>query len=213
MSVRAGAARISPIRPFLSPSRTPESSFSTNNSGSFVGGGQVGCDYQFASNWVVGLAGDFSWAGIDGQANDPFFDGKNPSQPLTVRSRTDFFGSVTGRVGYSYNTSLFYAKGGVAWSHNKYNVNNYDCGLIFVACYGSASDTQTGWTLGAGYEWAFAPKWSVLVEYNHFGFASKTVAVTDSSQPFPARPRDITVKTSFDVVKVGLNYRFGGPLR
>src|ERR1700682_2127693 len=29
----------------------------------FVGGGQIGCDRQFASNWVIGLQGMWDWAG------------------------------------------------------------------------------------------------------------------------------------------------------
>jgi outer membrane immunogenic protein len=189
-------------------------SFSTKSPGSFIGGGQVGCDYQFASNWVAGLAGDFSWAGIDGQTNDPFFNGKTPlfgTAPLPVGSRTDFFGSVTGRVGYAWNTSLLYGKGGLAFSHNKYDVNNYFCVFLGGDCNASATDKQTGWTLGAGYEWAFAKQWSVLVEYDHFGFNSGTLTLIDPAHP--TGPADITVKTSFDVVKLGINYRFGGLFR
>ena len=56
-----------------------------------VAGGQVGCDYQFASNWVIGAAGDFSWASIDGNETDPFFSDKSGT-PIALRSRTDFLG-------------------------------------------------------------------------------------------------------------------------
>ena len=80
----------------------------------FIGGGQVGCDYQFATNWVVGLAGDFSWANIDGVADDPFFSGKTAGIPLTLHSRTDFLATATGRIGYAWNTLLIYGKGGFA---------------------------------------------------------------------------------------------------
>jgi outer membrane immunogenic protein len=186
-------------------------SFSTNSPGNFIGGGQVGCDYQFASNWVVGLAGDFSFAGIDGQANDPFFAGKNGIDPLTVRSRTDFFGSAAARVGYAWNNSLLYGKGGLAFSHNKYDVNNYFCVFFGGACFASVTDQQIGWTLGAGYEWAFARQWSLLIEYGHYGFASKTLTLNDPTHP--TAPADITLKTSFDVVKLGINYRFSGLFR
>ena len=51
----------------------------------FLGGGQIGCDYQFASNWVIGIAGDFSWANIEGQTDDPFFAGKNGNPTDAVR--------------------------------------------------------------------------------------------------------------------------------
>lgn len=180
--------------------------------GSFLGGAQVGCDYQFASNWVAGLAGDFSWAGIDGQTNDPFFAGKFPlfgTAPLPLHSRTDFFGSVTGRVGYAWNTSLLYAKGGLAFAHNKYDINNFACGFL-TACNSNASETKMGWTLGAGYEWAFTPRWSARVEYGHYDFGTSRLTFND---PTNGINTDFNVKTSFDVVKVGINYRFGGLFR
>lgn len=176
----------------------------------FLGGAQIGCDYQFATNWVVGAAGDFSWADIDGQAIDPFFGGKTPGVPLTLHSRTDFLASATGRVGYAWDRLLIYAKGGAAWSHNKYQVNNFSC-VIFVSCYTSASETRLGWTAGGGLEWAFAPNWSVFAEYNHYGFGGATnLTFTDPA----AGSAVFTVDApDFDVVKVGVNFRFGGPLR
>lgn len=176
----------------------------------FVGGGQVGCDYQFATNWVVGLAGDFSWANINGQTDDPFFGGKNPTIPLTLHSRTDFVASATGRLGYAWDHYLLYAKGGAAWSHNKYDVNNFAC-FIFTACNSNATETRLGWTAGGGFEWAFAPNWSALVEYDHYGFGTKSYTFVDPNNPtFPAV---FDVKQNVDVVKVGLNYRFGGLFR
>ena len=45
-------------------------SFGINGRGGALGGVQVGCDYQFASNWVFGVAGDFSWANIQGSGID-----------------------------------------------------------------------------------------------------------------------------------------------
>ena len=53
---------------------TNASSPQANTSG-WLGGGQVGCDYQFATNWVVGVEGAGSWADIKG-SSDPFFSGK-----------------------------------------------------------------------------------------------------------------------------------------
>jgi outer membrane immunogenic protein len=182
-----------------------------NGGAGFVGGGQVGCDHQFASNWVVGLAGDFSWASIQGQTNDPFFAGKGPpGTPLPLHSRTDFLASATGRVGYAWDRYLVYAKGGAALSHNKYEANNFGC-IFLTPCNVSASDTPFGWTAGAGLEWAFAPNWSALVEYDHYGFASKDLTFIDPAHP--TAPAVFAVKQDFDVVKLGINYRFGGLLR
>jgi outer membrane immunogenic protein len=181
-----------------------------NSRTGFVGGGQVGCDYQFASNWVVGAAGDFSWASIDGETNDPFFAGKTPGVPLSLHSRTDFLASATGRVGYAWDRYLVYAKGGAAWSHDKYQVNNFNCtATIFVSCNTSATETRLGWIAGGGLEWALAPNWSALIEYDHYGFGTRGLTFTDPAQVNSASFNGFNVKLNVDVVKVGLNYRFG----
>ena len=54
----------------------------------------------------------------------------------------------------------------------------------------SHSQSRSGWTFGAGVEYAFAPNWSAFVEYNHFDFGTKdsnTVAVLT----VPRIPTDI----------------------
>jgi len=91
-------------------------SIRTDTSG-FLGGGQVGCDYQFAPNWVVGIQGDFSGADIKGDVVDPFF-----KLAKTFHARTDWLASVTGRIGWAWDRWLIYAKGGVAWVGDKYHV-------------------------------------------------------------------------------------------
>jgi outer membrane immunogenic protein len=181
-----------------------------DNDAGLVGGAQVGCDYQFATNWVIGVAGDFSWADIDGQTNDPFFAGKTIGVPLTLHSRTNFLASATGRIGYAWDNVLLYGKGGVAWSHNKYQVTNFACAFL-VSCSTGADETRMGWTAGAGVEWAFSPNWSVFAEYNHYGFGgARSLTFTDpavTSVVFNVETPDI------DVVKVGINFRFGGLFR
>jgi outer membrane immunogenic protein len=188
---------------------TPGDTINIQGTGAIVGG-QIGCDYQFATNWVVGFAGDFSWAKIDGQTNDPFFGGKDGVNPLTLEAHTNFLASTTGRVGYAWDHYLLYAKGGVAWSHNKYTINNFGCVFLGGACYANASETRIGWTAGGGFEWSFAPNWSVLAEYDHYGFGTKSVTFFDAGQNVSVV---FDVKPDIDVVKVGLNYRFSGVFR
>lgn len=80
-----------------------------NDEPGVLGGGQVGCDYQFANNWVVGLAGDFSWTNIDGEANDPFFAGKG-GNPIALHSQTDFLQRQPGALAMPGIISWFTAK-------------------------------------------------------------------------------------------------------
>jgi len=182
-------------------------SVGVNGGPGVLGGVQAGCDYQFASNWVFGVGGDFAWADIHGRDNDPFFVGKNGA-PLTISTRTETLASLTGRVGYAWDRFLIYGKGGGAWSRDRYSIPNLNCGLL-VACNLSGSTDRAGWTAGVGFEWAFAPNWSALVEYNHYGFDRKSVAFNDPALPFLVMRYNI--RQDIDVVKVGINYRFGGP--
>ena len=79
-----------------------------NGNGCFLGGLQVGADYQFAPSWVVGVA-EYSWtAGNNGSV---IFPG---GQTYTNNQRG--LGSVTGRLGYTWGPGLLYVKGGYAFA-------------------------------------------------------------------------------------------------
>jgi len=174
-----------------------------NSPAGFLGGVQAGCDYQFAGNWVIGIGGDYAWTDMHGVTNDPFFVGKNGA-PVPISTRTDGLASVTGRVGYGWDRFLVYGKGGAAWAHDKYSILNLTCSF-FTTCNLTGSIDRFGWTAGAGVEWAFAPNWSALVEYKHYGFDSKTITFTDPAIPLTQR---FNARQDIDVIKVGINYRF-----
>ncbi|MGO9358738.1 MAG: outer membrane protein [Xanthobacteraceae bacterium] len=191
------------------------SSIGVNGGAGVVGGVQAGCDYQFADHWVIGLGGDFALADIRGVGSDPFFSGKN-NNPITLSTRTNTLASVTGRVGYAWDHFLLYGKGGAAWAHDRYGLQNLDTlngnfcfNAGFVACNPNGSTTRAGWTAGAGLEWAFTSDWSALLEYDHYGFGGKNVLFNDPNGP-PV-PAVLNIKQDLDVVKVGINYRFWSP--
>lgn len=192
----------------------PGDRIGVDGDGGIVGGAQAGCDYQFSNRWVVGIAGDFTATDLHGVANDPFFGGKF-GNPATLSSRTDWVASVTGRVGYAWDRFLVYGKGGAGFAHDRYSLNNFSTvgaafcgnGFPFTGCNVSTSTDRIGWTAGVGLEWAFAPHWSVLAEYDHYGFDSKRVGFLNSSGPSTAF---IDIRQDVDIVKAGVNYRFGG---
>ena len=121
------------------------------------------------------VAGDFSFANIQGQGLDPFFTGKNGG-PITLTSRTDALASATGRIGYAFDHLLIYGKGGVAWARDGYSAQKFgsfngnfcSVGGVFGPCNPSGTATRWGWT-AAGIEWAFARNWSAFAEYDHYG--------------------------------------------
>jgi outer membrane immunogenic protein len=162
-----------------------------------VAGGQIGCDYQFYSNWVVGLQGAALWSGISGTGPDPH----DPTDIIGVK--TTWLASVTGRLGYAglLPQTLLYAKGGAAWAGYRFDLQS--AALNFGAP--GFNQTRSGWTVGGGLEWMFARSWSVFVEYNHYDFGDGSVAVFS---PAPGSLNTIASKSTIDTATVGVNYRF-----
>ncbi len=166
-----------------------------------IAGGQLGCDMEFGGNWVLGIAGSLDGSDITGTNQDQF------NAPWTLRDNMDWYGSVTGRVGVAVNNVLVYGKGGVAFAHNNFEIENSGVTL------GTPSDIRTGWTLGGGLEWAFGPNWSAFVEADYYGFDARTETFNNSAAVtggFVLPPFTINVKPSFETVSFGVNYRFGG---
>ena len=68
---------------------------------------------------------------------------------------------------------MVYGKGGVALVGDRYHSDDVDGNFFF-----DATENRIGWTAGAGVEWAFTPEWSVKLEYNYYGFGTKSVIVS-----------------------------------
>jgi outer membrane immunogenic protein len=153
-------------------------------------GGQFGCDYQFAPNWVAGVEGAVSGATMKGDTTVALSDGT----AALVTARTDFIGSVTGRLGYAVGRWLPYVRGGVAWAGDKYTITSNSFGGF------EALDTRPGWTAGAGIEWAFARNWSARLEYDYYGLGTRTILID------PTNLGHVDVKRSVQTVMLGVNF-------
>ena len=157
----------------------------------FVGGGQVGCDYQFAGNWVVGVQGMIDWTDLDGTHRAISNTNINES------TKVSRFATATARLGVTFTPSLLaYVKGGGAWVRDEHTRTT-----VAGAFISSAELTRSGWTVGGGLEWMFAPNWSVFAEYNFMDFGTKRVAFTPGTFT-----QDIDQR--LQAVLVGINYRF-----
>ncbi len=125
---------------------------------------------SFAPNWLIGIQGSGSGADIKDEVLDPFFGPPNQKQ---FHARTDWLADVTGRLGVVWDRFMLYGKGGVAGAGDKYNVSETmvtcDAGAV-IPCTYDASETRTGFVVGAGVEWAFWNNCSVFLEYDFYGF-------------------------------------------
>jgi outer membrane immunogenic protein len=177
--------------------------YGRENDSGFIGGGQVGCDFQ-TTNLVFGVQGTFDFGNINGRhalIDFPTFSETNDLKAIYT---------ATGRVGYLWTPSfLGYVKVGMSWMQNKNQVLQPG-GALFE----SASDTLPGMTAGIGGEWMFAPNWSVFAEYNYM-WSEDTSGQHFTSAPGVFPPGEVlNVKQTAQTVLVGVNYKFhwGAPV-
>ena len=163
-------------------------------------GGTYGYNAQFGS-WVLGVEGDFSWSGIKGSFNDTgsgFCVGV-----VQCETSLRWFGTNRARLGYAADRLFIYGTAGVAYGNVSGFLTNVTPPPTFVA----GNNTRAAFVYGAGVEWGFAPAWSVKAEYLRTDLGDQA---TYGTTALPLLER-VSLK-NLDIVRVGVNYRFGGPL-
>ena len=172
-----------------------------NNDGVFIGGGQLGFNWQV--NYVV-LG--FEWD-IDGAANNnntgTVFIPRVGVLQLTSNNR--WITTLAARFGVTNGYWLFYGKAGAGWvGSGDFTVTNLTTGTSVTV---SNNNSNSGWLVGAGIEWAFAPNWSAKVEYDFLGLDSRSFAVPAG---FFAGDTFTQSNRNIQMLKVGVNYLFNG---
>lgn len=162
-------------------------------------GGQAGYRWQTA-NWVFGVEAQGDWARLTGSNSSPI-----ARIPATNQTTIGAIGLFTGQLGYAWNNTLFYVKGGAAVVDNTFNTFFTATGVEIYR----ARETWWGGTIGAGIEFGFAPNWSVALEYDHLFMGTRNVL-------WPATPAAVLraddISQSVDLALLRVNYRFGGPI-
>ncbi|WP_051357073.1 outer membrane protein [Azorhizobium doebereinerae] len=154
----------------------------------WLGGGQIGYNYQFANNVVLGVEADIDWTGV-GDTNT-ITVGPLANRTNTQGATLDYFGTIRARVGYAFDRWLPYITGGAAWGRTS-----------FGTYYGAdTASTNWGWTVGAGLEYAITNNFTAKIEYLYVDLGGNNYIFPNLS----------TLDTSFDmsVLKVGVNYKF-----
>jgi outer membrane immunogenic protein len=155
-------------------------------------GGTVGWNWQ-VNALVLGIEGDWSWTDLKAF---PI-----PNCVANCSTEMKWYGTIRGRIGYAIPSSAFlvYATGGAAFANTEHTVVTVPLTPV--------SHTKTGWVVGGGIEGQIAPQWSIKVEYLHTEF--------DRQLSCPAGPCTFDNFANYvrtDVIRGGLNYRFGGPV-
>ena len=147
---------------------------------------------------VLGLEGDLSWLGKDGSGT-----AISPFDPNTSsETKEQWLGTVRGRLGFTpFEQWLLYITGGYAVASVQAHIVNVPAGIDVTE-----TKTRGGWTAGVGAEFAMWSNWTWKVEYLHVGFGHDSYF---DAAPFGVTPRT-GVPLTDDIIRFGLNYRFGG---
>ena len=195
----------------------------------FTGGGQVGYNYQFGvgSGVVVGIEADAAYTDLDrtravSGTSDPNVFGFAAPVTIANRQSLDFLGTVRGRIGYAFDRVLVYGTGGFAYGNVNYStatVFNLG-GALTPYSAGGYSRIDTGYAYGGGIEYAL-PTTSFLnffgssavtlkAEYLRYDLGRRNVSSVDLPLSNPPFVDSISrFKTEGNVVRAGLNYKFG----
>jgi outer membrane immunogenic protein len=155
------------------------------------------------------VEGEWDWTNISGTettvSTAPRFVGFSSTTTARIKDIAD----LTGRIGFAAGPWLFYGKGGVA-------LDQTSSTGVFLGPTGTLVETSTsgttdrsGWVVGAGFEWGFAPGWSAKIEYEHFDFGSTPIGVAHITTATGVLSQTFVSSTEkIDVVKGGINWRF-----
>jgi outer membrane immunogenic protein len=176
-----------------------------------IGGGHVGCNYQWAPSLVIGVEADFSGTSLNAYANaQSTFAGVGASGGgINWSTHLDSIATVRGRLGYAWtpNTLLYMTAGG-AWGRTSFSSTD----IFFLGCPACAttsfSNTSSGVVLGGGVEWApWSNNWTIRAEYLWYslGGTSRTGFV-----PGIATPATSVTWNSLNMSsgRAGLSYKF-----
>jgi outer membrane immunogenic protein len=177
-----------------------------------IGGGYLGCNYQWSPVWLIGIEGDFSGTNLGGTATAPnLFPGGAPvgAGGIAWSSNLDSIATLRGRLGYVWSpNTLLYVTGGGAWGRSSYSsVDAFggcpgNCGIV------SFSNTSSGYVVGAGVEWApWSTNWIVRAEYLYYNLSGAT-AVSFFPPPVAVAANPVWNNISIQSARIGLSYKF-----
>jgi outer membrane immunogenic protein len=177
----------------------------------FIGGGQIGYNHQW--KWLVlGIEADFQGSDMEGDTRrSPIVDingGLNEDGTfLEAHERTQWFGTVRGRIGFAPICRLMiYATGGLAYGNVDYSANTNFTVQGGPFYRSSFTETNLGWTVGGGLEYAIGHHWSIKAEYLYYDLGDQSAtALASDGRPFAVH---YNWETTANIVRGGLNFKF-----
>jgi outer membrane immunogenic protein len=202
-----GGGVTSSVTAFASPAPFASATHTNNHTGGFIAGGQIGYNYQFANNVVLGVETDGQWSDVKAWHEATTLSLAGPIY-TNVKHELRWFGTTRLRAGYALGRVMSYATGGVAYGEVGVRGDQVSGGLFA----GSTQTTKVGWAAGAGAEYALTDNLSVKAEYLYTEFSGvQGPAFGVAAAPLaPVIGGFSTSRLKTNTTRLGLNWRFGG---
>jgi outer membrane immunogenic protein len=218
-----------PTNIFSNPANNAQFAHSYGSGDTGVTAGvQVGCNYQVAPRFVVGIEGDFNGSSLRESINatygpaGPFISGGAlaSSHSETVSKDLRWFSTIRGRAGFTWDRLFFYGTAGLAVAEFASSTNvTFGNDRFFLSgsvFQGSASQTRAGWVAGLGAEWALLNNWSFKGEWLHLDVGNMSytdvcvnlVPGCGGPGPGPKGAWSTNVRLNEEIFRIGANYKF-----
>lgn len=166
----------------------------------FLLGGQLGYDFDLGNGFVLGVAGDMSWMGLDGDDCVEIGGCTGAADDSYADADVNWLATLRGRAGFTTGSLLIYGTGGLAIAEAETSITNVD-GLGDPTR--SDSNTHLGWVIGAGAEFKVTENMSLGAEYLHVDLGNEEYDFQGPAEDIQS-DADLTV----DIVRASLNFRF-----
>jgi len=179
--------------------------FSRSSDAVFIGGGQIGFNYQF-NTFVLGVEWDVDAVGSNNNrvGNGILIGGAGPFAVTDSGNR--WMSTLAARLGLAFDRSLIYVKlGGGEVGVSNFTVTNLATGVSIAS---NTSRTRTGGMVGFGWEYAFTNNWTMKAEYDFISLSNRSFVIPVGA-PFLVGDVFATRDSNVQAFKVGFNYLFG----
>jgi outer membrane immunogenic protein len=219
----AGQAMVNPVNGLTVTS----GSFRTSG---FIGGGQLGYNWQFNKTWLAGLEADIDYSNINGSGSYAATVAGGALLPFRIDAdrKLQWLGTLRARLGVlPTDRLLIFATGGLAYGQNKTSASitnvsgvafgfipgpdgsTFTCSASKTCFAGSGSRTSAGWTVGGGIEYAILNNISLKAEYLYVNLGSQAINLP----LVPPSSGNTSLTANFNNAaiqfgRVGMNYKF-----
>jgi len=156
----------------------------------FIGGLYAGYNFDAGNNIILGLETDFIWGDLSETKRGTDY---------RAHLKQEWQGATRVRAGYAMDRFLPYIAAGVAYGKVKSSLSS----VTVANSRWSDDDTFTGWTIGAGLDYAVTNNILVRLEYRYTDLGDK------SYRPAAAFAADrVKVDYKSNDFRVGVAYKF-----